>query len=170
MAYGSVDEALASYKKVHRALLTSTASRWRDLDISMQQLRAIYLLRDEEVATVGRLAELFGISLPAASVLADRLVRAGYFERREDTADRRRVLLTLTRAGIQLVTDLREGSLAHLRRWMPRFSPRDLSALTRGWGTFSEVASPSHQPVETSFFCPRSRRPPRPFRRRRKVS
>src|SRR5258708_2106481 len=53
MTEGSVDEALIAYKKVHRALLTSTASRWRHLDISMQQLRAIYLLRDEEVATVG---------------------------------------------------------------------------------------------------------------------
>ncbi len=116
----------------------------------MQQLRAMYVLRDEEVATVGRLAELFGISLPAASVLADRLVRAGYFERREDTADRRRVLLTLTRAGVQLVTDLREGSHAHLRRWMSRLSPDDLAALTRGWRALADVASPSRQPVETT--------------------
>ena len=149
MSYGSVDEALAAYKKMHRALLTSTASRWRDLDISMRELRAIYLLRDEEVATVGRLAELFGIGLPAASVLADRLVRAGYVERREDTADRRRVLLTLTRAGVLLVTELREGSHQHLRRWMSQLSPEDLGALTRGWRSLAEVASHRHQPVES---------------------
>ncbi len=147
MTGGSVDEALIAYKKVHRALLTSTASRWRDLDISMQQLRAIYLLRDEEVATVGRLAELFGVAMPAASVLADRLVKAGYVERNEDTADRRRVLLSLTRAGIQLVTDLREGSHSHLRRWMSQLSPEDLSALTRGWRALAEVASRRTQPV-----------------------
>jgi DNA-binding MarR family transcriptional regulator len=149
MTQGSVDEALIAYKKVHRALLTSTASRWRHLDISMQQLRAIYLLRDEEVATVGRLAELFGIAMPAASVLADRLVRAGYVERNEDTADRRRVLLTLTRAGIQLVTDLREGSHQHLRRWMSQLSPADLAALTSGWRALAEVASPRQQPAES---------------------
>ncbi len=149
MTAGSVDEALIAYKKVHRALLTSTASRWRHLDISMQQLRAIYLLRDEEVATVGRLAELFGIGLPAASILADRLVRAGYVERNEDTADRRRVLLTLTRAGIQLVTELREGSHSHLRRWMSQLSPEDLAALTRGWRALAEVTSHRPQPVES---------------------
>ena len=147
MTGGSVDEALIAYKKVHRALLTSTASRWRHLDISMQQLRAIYLLRDEEVATVGRLAELFGILLPAASVLADRLVRAGYVERHEDTADRRRVLLSLTRAGIQLVTELREGSHSQLRRWMSELSPEDLAALTRGWRALADVASHRQQPV-----------------------
>src|SRR5713226_3027342 len=148
MAYGSVDEALASYKKVHRALLTSTAGRWRDLDISMQQLRAIYLLRDEEVATVGRLAELFSIGLPAASILADRLVRAGYLERNEDPADRRRVLLTLTRAGVQLVTDLHEGSYLLLRRWMARLSPEDLAALTQGWRALAEVAAHHAHPLE----------------------
>src|SRR5229473_2018977 len=150
MTAGSVDEALIAYKKVHRALLTSTASRWRHLDISMQQLRAIYLLRDEEVATVGRLAELFGIGLPAASILADRLVRAGYVERNEDTADRRRVLLTLTRAGIQLVTELHEGSYLLLRRWMARLSAEDLAALTQGWRALAEVAAHHAHPLEKS--------------------
>ena len=148
MSNTSIDDALAAHRKIRRALLTSTASRWRDLDISMQQLRAIYVLRDEEVATVGRLAELFGIGLPAASILADRLVRAGYVERNEDTADRRRVLLTLTRAGVQLVTDLQEGSHLLLRRWMARLSAEDLAALSRGWRALAEVASRQGQPLE----------------------
>src|SRR6202171_5376179 len=109
MSQPSTEDALAAYKTIHRAMLNSSASKWRDLDISMQQLRAIYFPRDEEEASVGRLAELFGIGLPAASLLADRLVRAGYVERREDPADRRRVLLSLTRVGVRLLTDLRGG-------------------------------------------------------------
>jgi DNA-binding MarR family transcriptional regulator len=141
MPQASTDEALAAYRKLHRALLTSTAGKWRHLEISMQQLRALFLLRDEEEASVGRLAELFGIGLPAASLLADRLVRAGYVERREDPADRRRVLLSLTRVGVRLVTDLREGSQLLLRRWMSSLSPEDLSALTRGWRALADVAS-----------------------------
>jgi len=148
MSQPSIDEALAGYKRFHRALLTSTASKWRDLDISMQQLRAIYVLRDEEVATVGRLAELFGIGLPAASILADRLVRAGFVDRNDDPADRRRVLLTLTRAGIQLVTELQEGNHLLMRRWMSRISPDDLAALTQGWRALAEVASRHGQPLE----------------------
>ncbi len=150
MSNVSIDEALASRRKIQRALLTSTARRWRDLDISMQQLRALTVLRDEEVATVGRLAELFGIGLPAASILADRLVRAGYVERNEDPADRRRVLLTLTRAGIQLVTELHEGSYLLLRRWMARLSAEDLAALTQGWRALADVASRHGQPLEKS--------------------
>jgi DNA-binding MarR family transcriptional regulator len=141
MSQPSTDEALAAYRKLHRALLTSTTRKWRDLDISMQQLRALFFLRDEEEASVGRLAELFGFGLPAASLLADRLVRAGYVDRREDPADRRRVLLSLTRTGLRLVTELREGNHLHLRRWMASLSPEDLAALTRGWQALAEVAS-----------------------------
>src|SRR5260370_26378296 len=154
MSAGSVEEALIAYKKVHRALLTSTASRWRHLDISMPQLRAIYLLRDEEVATVGRLAELFGIAMPAASILADRLVRAGYVERNGDTADRRRGLLTLTRAGIQLVTELRRGPHPYLPLGGPQFAHgyRPAHAVLAG------ACCRAHSPRPT----PGDRRPVRP--------
>jgi DNA-binding MarR family transcriptional regulator len=138
-----IDDALAGYRMVHRALLTSKTSRWRDLDISMQQLRALYLLRDEEEIPVGRLAELFGVGLPAASLLADRLVRSGFVERRGDPADRRRVLLSLSREGERLVTDLREGSYSELRRWMALLSSDDLAALSRGWRALAEAASGS---------------------------
>jgi MarR family transcriptional regulator, organic hydroperoxide resistance regulator len=150
MSQPSTDEALAAYRKLHRALLTSTASRWHHLDISMQQLRAMYFLRDEEEISVGRLAELFGIGLPAASLLADRLVRSGYVERRDDPTDRRRVLLSLTRVGLRLVTDLREGSHSLLRRWMSSLSSEDLAALNRGWHALAEVASRHGHVVEHS--------------------
>jgi DNA-binding MarR family transcriptional regulator len=146
----SIDDALAGYKRFHHMLLTSTARKWRDLDISMQQLRAMYFLRDEEEASIGRLAELFGIGLPAASLLADRLVRTGYAVRRDDPADRRRVLLSLTRSGSRLVTELREGSHSLLRRWMASLSPADLEALTRGWHALADAASGSREPAETS--------------------
>jgi MarR family transcriptional regulator, organic hydroperoxide resistance regulator len=150
MSNASTEDALAAYKTMHRALLTSTAGRWRDLDISMQQLRALYFLRDEEEASVGRLAELFGVGLPAASLLADRLVRSGYVARRGDPTDRRRVLLSLTRPGVRLVTDLRDGSHSLLRRWMSSLSPDDLDALGRGWRALADVASRHSGFLETS--------------------
>ncbi len=150
MSTPTIDEALAGYKKVHRALLTSTAGRWRDLEISMQQLRALFVLRDEEEASVGRLAEFFDMGLPGASLLADRLVRSGFVERRGDPDDRRRVLLRLTRAGDRLVGDLREGSNTLLRRWMASLSPEDLAALSQGWRALAEVASRHGHVLENS--------------------
>ena len=141
MSSVSVEETLAEYKRLHRAVLTSTAPRWRDLDMSMQQLRAMYLLREEDEASVGRLAELFGMRLPAASLLADRLVRAGLVDRRDDPEDRRRVLLSLSRAGNRLVTELREGNYQPMRRWMGAMASEDLAALKRGLRALADAAS-----------------------------
>ncbi len=146
----SIDDALSGYKRLSRALLNSKTARWRDLDISMQQMRALYFLRDEDEASVGRLAELFAFGLPAASVLADRLVRAGYAERREDPADRRRVLLSLSRTGNRLVSELREGSHTQLRRWMSALSTDELEALVRGWNALADVAAGVHDRETTT--------------------
>jgi DNA-binding MarR family transcriptional regulator len=150
MSHSAIDDALASHRTVHRALLNAKSSRWRDIDITMQQLRAIYLLRDDGEMTVGRLAEMFDMGLPGASLLADRLVRAGLVERRVDAADRRRVLLSLTRAGDRLVTELRDGSQALLRRWLTMLPAQDLEALSRGWHALAEAAVKHGQPFETA--------------------
>jgi DNA-binding MarR family transcriptional regulator len=140
MPQSSVDDALAGYRRFHRALMTATARKWRDLDISMQQVRAMHVLRDEGDVAVGRLAEVFGFGMPAASLLADRLVRAGYAERHDDAADRRRVLIRLSRAGDRLMTELIEGSQAHMRRWMSSLSPDELETVARAWNLMARVA------------------------------
>jgi DNA-binding MarR family transcriptional regulator len=140
MPQSSVDDALAGYRRFHRALMTSTARKWRDLDLSMQQVRAMHVLRDEGEVPVGRLAEVFGFGMPAASLLADRLVRAGYAERHDDASDRRRVLIRLSRAGDRLMTELIEGSQAHMRRWMSSLAPDELETVARAWNLMATAA------------------------------
>lgn len=140
MSQPSLDDALAGYRRFHRALLNSTARKWRDLDISMQQVRVMHVLRDEGELPVGRLAEIFGFGMPAASLLADRLVRAGYGERHDDPTDRRRVLIRLSRAGERLMTELIEGSHAHMRKWMASLSASELETVTRAWNLMAEAA------------------------------
>ena len=140
MPQPSVDDALAGYRRFHRALMTSTARKWRDLDISMQQVRAMYVLRDEGEVAIGRLAEVFGFGMPAASLLADRLVRAGHADRHDDAADRRRVLIRLSRAGDRLMTELIEGSQAHMRRWMSSLTPDELETVARAWNLMATAA------------------------------
>ena len=140
MPQSSVDDALAGYRRFHRALMTSTARKWRDLDISMQQVRAMYVLRDEGEVAIGRLAEVFGFGMPAASLLADRLVRAGHAERHDDVADRRRVLIRLSRAGDRLMTELNEGSQSQMRRWMSSLAPDELETVARAWNLMAAAA------------------------------
>src|ERR1700722_16830252 len=53
----------------------------------------------EEPMALGELADLIGISPQAVTKMADSLERRGYVERRDDEADRRRVVLHLTDRG-----------------------------------------------------------------------
>jgi DNA-binding MarR family transcriptional regulator len=141
MPQPTLDDALAGYRRFHRALMNSSARKWRDIDISMQQMRAMHVLRDEGEVPVGRLAEVFGFGMPAASLLADRLVRAGYAERHDDATDRRRVLIRLSRAGDRLMNELIEGSQAVMRRWMAALSPSELDTVARAWHLMAEAAT-----------------------------
>ena len=52
-----------------------------------------------EEPTVGRLAELLGVSRQAASKVSDEMVRRGYLLRAPDRADRRRTRLRLSAKG-----------------------------------------------------------------------
>ncbi|HET6508306.1 MAG TPA: MarR family transcriptional regulator [Baekduia sp.] len=52
-----------------------------------------------EEPTVGRLAELLGVTKQSASTLVDDMLRAGFLERAPDPADRRRVRLSLSARG-----------------------------------------------------------------------
>ena len=60
-----------------------------------------YVIRavDAEEPTVGRLAELLGVSRQAASKLADEMVGRGYLLRTADPEDRRRTRLRLSAKG-----------------------------------------------------------------------
>jgi DNA-binding MarR family transcriptional regulator len=72
-----------------------------------------YVLRAvaAEEPTVSRLAELLGVSKQAASRLADDMVTAGFLQRGDDPADRRRTPLQLTERGAAV----RQRALAESR-------------------------------------------------------
>jgi DNA-binding MarR family transcriptional regulator len=53
----------------------------------------------ERPCGLGEMAEIIGISPQAVTKMADSLERRGYVERRDDDADRRRVVLHLTDRG-----------------------------------------------------------------------
>jgi DNA-binding MarR family transcriptional regulator len=71
----------------------------RRAGLSVPHFRALVLLSHTGDASVSAMAEHLGLSLPAASRLADVLVRRGLLARQSQVGDRRRVLLSLTSRG-----------------------------------------------------------------------
>lgn len=96
---------------------------------SVPQLVTLGYLRDHPGASLSELATQLGIGLPSASTLVSRLVELGHVDRREDPAERRRTVLTLTRRGkaqLQAALKVSGEELADRLRSLPA---RDLERL-----------------------------------------
>jgi DNA-binding MarR family transcriptional regulator len=68
------------------------------IGINQTDLHCIDVLSRTGPVTAGKLADQTGLSSGAMTTAIDRLVRAGYVERRADEHDRRRVVVALTEA------------------------------------------------------------------------
>jgi DNA-binding MarR family transcriptional regulator len=71
----------------------------RAASLSVAQFRLLLFVRRHPGTSLSPVAEHLGTTLPAASQLVERLVRAGLVTREQHLAERRRVELRLTEAG-----------------------------------------------------------------------
>jgi DNA-binding MarR family transcriptional regulator len=131
---------IETFQAVLRALQTATAPVWVELDLSMAQLKTLFVLSSTGPAPIGQVAESLGISLPTASHLVERLVQAGLAERTEDQLDRRRTLARLSPQGVGLSERLRQGSRDRLHDWLARLGGEDRAALLRGLRALQRAA------------------------------
>src|SRR5437868_3728380 len=83
-----------------------TPEPWLDLDLTMKQLKVLFVLGASGPLRPSVIATSVGVSAASATGVLDRLVDQGYVERRADTADRRALLVQLTQSGAQIVSDL----------------------------------------------------------------
>lgn len=70
----------------------------RELGLSLTDLTALHHLVGRASVGPAELGKRLGMSSASATVLVDRLERAGHVQRRRDPADRRRVVLEVTDA------------------------------------------------------------------------
>jgi DNA-binding MarR family transcriptional regulator len=145
----TVERLVADHRAVARAL-SSRSEAWQQLDLSMAQMKAVFVLHDQGPLTVGGLAGRLGVGLPATSLLADRLVAGELAERGrgEDAEDRRRTVLRLSESGEALAVRLRQGSSQLLASWLEQLSEPDLESLARGLHALAEVASRLQEPSQ----------------------
>jgi len=95
-ALAEIAEALP---EIIRGLGAGHPMTGREWELTLAQMRALQVVGDQAVCTMGELAHRLGISLSAATGLADRLVEQGLVEREADPADRRLVCLRVAAAG-----------------------------------------------------------------------
>src|SRR5688572_5508843 len=101
-----------------RAMSAMGSGPWLDLDVSMAQLKTIFVLAtaaaedDVEGPRVSDLARRLGVSPPTVSTLVDRLVERGLVDRREDPRDRRQHRCRLSPEGQRIAARFYESARA----------------------------------------------------------
>lgn len=91
----------AAFREAHRSLrrLRGRDTHLASGEVGYSRFELLGLLLDQGPLPAGELAAAGGVSPATVSQLVDRLVEDGYVERVRSDADRRVVLVTLTRLG-----------------------------------------------------------------------
>ena len=109
--------------------------------ISAAQLRALVVVGRRGQLNLSQLASELGTIPSWASRLCDRLVAAGYVERRASDERRREIVLSLGRDGRRLLDELEARRREALADVLSCMAPDDRAALQRGLDAFAAMAS-----------------------------
>jgi len=110
-------------------------------DLTLAQIRIIRLLSDHGDCSMKELARRARITMPTATGLVDRLVRAGIVERVKDSNDRRVVKVRLSKRGTELVRRHRKWRLRNLGRLLERLSDAEREQVGEAIETLSRIFS-----------------------------
>jgi DNA-binding MarR family transcriptional regulator len=100
-------------------------------ELSLSQLRALAMINSKGRLNLAAVADGLGVNPSNASRACDRLVASGLVERREDPADRRNVVLSLTRKGTRTLERMLKHRRAVLQQVMNRMTRADQEHLIR---------------------------------------
>ncbi|MGI2297161.1 MarR family winged helix-turn-helix transcriptional regulator [Paenibacillus sp. GXUN7292] len=99
--------------------------------ISSSQGTILFRLNAAGPQKFSALAEKLGITPGAVTSLSDKLISAGYAERKRDEEDRRVVYLEITEAGSEIVKSLKMDIKGVVKSFFEGVSDEDLKHLTR---------------------------------------
>ena len=100
------------------------------LSIPRSQVYLLRLLDRRGAISMSEMANSLGITMSGSTALVDRAVEAGWVERQRDPNDRRVVLVGVSPAGEQTLTQIREARARILARYLTRLEVDEIVMLT----------------------------------------
>ncbi|MEM1294195.1 MAG: MarR family transcriptional regulator [Verrucomicrobiota bacterium] len=115
-----------------RSFLLDLSKELNKGNISYAQFFLLGYLAKEDYLTMTDISKKMGHSTAAATGLVDRLEKLGYVQRLHAADDRRKVMVQITRKGLDLVNRMRDGiadDIAELMANLDKGSSEDSSPL-----------------------------------------
>jgi DNA-binding MarR family transcriptional regulator len=104
---------------------------WLAQDLTLAQVRTLFLIAHEAPLPMGRIAEILGVSVASASGIVDRLERHDLVTRRHRTDDRRVVDCILTDVGRGLIDEMSGRRIEMARKALVVLTPDELAEFHR---------------------------------------
>jgi DNA-binding MarR family transcriptional regulator len=118
--------------QIIRSIRREMRSR-RSSDLSVPQFRALAFIHNNAEPSLSDLAEHLGLTLASVSTLVDGLVKKNLLVRTQSSADRRRLMLTLTQQGESIYDIARQGTQAHLSSLLSKLSRDELLVINQAF-------------------------------------
>jgi len=125
-----IDRALAGFAQIAELMSAMRTPEFPDPHVTMAQMRVLMVLSAVGEARMSDLAHQLGISPSTLSSLVDRLVEAGFANRRDDARDRRSVLVSLAPAGSELLDQFNQLGADALRSLLEQLTDKDVSIVS----------------------------------------
>ncbi|MFT5470660.1 MAG: DNA-binding MarR family transcriptional regulator [Verrucomicrobiales bacterium] len=108
-----------------RSFLLDLSKELNKGNISYAQFFLLGYLAKEEFLTMTDISKKMGHSTAAATGLVDRLEKLGYVQRLHAADDRRKVMVQITRKGMELVERMRDGIAGEISGLMEQLAAKD---------------------------------------------
>jgi DNA-binding MarR family transcriptional regulator len=120
-----------------RSFLLNLSKELNKGSVSYAQFFLLGYLANENFLTMTDISRKMGHSTAAATGLVDRLEKLGYVQRLHASEDRRKVMVQITRKGIELVDRIREDIVSSLVQLMVDLDENEQDALLKTYGKIS---------------------------------
>ena len=142
------DELVSALLTASRALVGVSARSLAQVEdaVTITQFRTLVVLEGHGDTRLNQLAERLGVTPSTALRMVDRLIAAQLVTREENKADRREVLIALTREGARLVREVtlrRRAEIAIIVAAMPQEGRRDVLAALNAFAQAAGETTPS---------------------------
>jgi DNA-binding MarR family transcriptional regulator len=111
----TIEAIIAGLEDLMRSLAELHAPEFLEIAVTMPQAKLLYLLGVSGEMHMSELVTRLGVSLSTVSGLVDRVVDHGLATRREDPADRRQVVVSLTESGTAFIDRFRDLNAVQMR-------------------------------------------------------
>ena len=142
---GLVREIIELQRQVRRALREYVPDAWMNLNLTIAQLKSLFLIVREGSTNTKTLAKELGVTPSNVTGIVDRLVKQGLVSRQENPEDRRMLRLRVTDKGEAILTSLREETISSMSEVLARMSIEELSSLARGLSSLVKAASSTEE-------------------------